>query len=281
MLIHSHPIGVCSWSLRTDSIAEMAAGVRSLGLEHVQLALGHLVFLDDKQKHRELGDLRASGLTVTAGMIGFHGEDYTTIPSIRRTGGFVPDEHWTLRKRIAIEAGKLAGELSISMVSTHIGFVPHKGTAGYQTMIDRTREVADAFAGVNVSLLLETGQESAGDLVSFLDEVDRKNVGVNFDPANMILYGAGDPIAAIHQIGSRIAHVHVKDANASSEPGDEWGDEVVFGRGQVHPAAFLKALHEIGYTGPLVIEREAGENHANDVREAIEALRIAEGEQIK
>jgi sugar phosphate isomerase/epimerase len=259
-------------------MAEMVNSVKSLGLEHVQLALGHLVFLDDKQKHLELGQLRASGLTVTAGMIGFHGEDYTTIPSIRRTGGFVPDEQWPLRKRVAIEAGKLAAELMVPIVSTHIGFVPHKGAMGYQAMIDRTREVADAFAAVSVSLILETGQESAADLVAFLDEVNRKNVAVNFDPANMILYGAGDPIAAIHLLGKRIAHVHVKDAIASQEPGDEWGEEVPFGRGQVHPAAFLKALHEVGYTGPLVIEREAGENHANDVRAAIDALKIAEGE---
>lgn len=135
--------------------------------------------------------------------------------------------------------------------------------------------MADIFGPLGLSLLLETGQESAHDLVEFLDDLVRPNVAVNFDPANMILYGAGDPIDAIQRLGSRIRHVHVKDAIASSKPGVEWGQEVVFGQGQVNPSAFLKALHSIGYTGPLVIEREAGENHAGDVREAIEALRAA------
>ena len=86
---------------------------------------------------------------------------------------------------------------------------------------------------------------------------------------------AGEPIAAIKVLGKFIRHVHVKDATASSKPGVDWGEEVPFGTGQVGPQRFLAALHGIGYRGPLVIEREAGNQRMADVRAAIEALQSA------
>ena len=91
----------------------------------------------------------------------------------------------------------------------------------------------------------------------------------------MILYGAGDPIEAIHTLGRHIQHVHVKDATLSSRPGEEWGEEVPFGTGQVPPRAFLDSLKDVGYTGPLAIEREAGADRMADVRTAIETLKNA------
>jgi sugar phosphate isomerase/epimerase len=91
----------------------------------------------------------------------------------------------------------------------------------------------------------------------------------------MILYGAGEPIAAIKTLGKYIRHVHVKDATASAKPGVEWGEEVPFGTGQVNPKAFLDALHAVGYSGPLCIEREAGNQRLADVKAAVEALKGA------
>jgi sugar phosphate isomerase/epimerase len=92
----------------------------------------------------------------------------------------------------------------------------------------------------------------------------------------MLLYGAGDPIAAINVLGRHIRHVHVKDAVGSDQPGIKWGREVRFGTGDVKPAAFLRALHKAGYFGPLVIEREAGDDRMADVAAAVEALRSAQ-----
>jgi sugar phosphate isomerase/epimerase len=119
---------------------------------------------------------------------------------------------------------------------------------------------------------METGQESAPELLQFINDVRAKNVRVNFDPANMILYGAGDPLAAIRTLGRHIGHVHVKDAKMSSQPGVAWGEEVPVGTGQVEWRQFLATLRSIGYTGPLVIEREAGEDRVGDVRRAIRTL---------
>ena len=109
--------------------------------------------------------------------------------------------------------------------------------------------MADLFGGIGWRLLMETGQEKAEELLEFLHDLKRANVFINFDPANMILYGAGDPIAAIKTLGQFIRHVHVKDATGSAKPGVEWGEEVPFGTGQVNPKAFIEALHGVGTGG--------------------------------
>ena len=277
MNISGHDIGVCSWSLQPKDSVQLVAQVKELGLRHVQLALEPLVFLDDKRKHFELGQLRAAGLELTAGMISFPGEDYSSVDAIRRTGGYVPDDKWELRKRISAQAANLAAELGLKAVTTHVGFVPRKGRPGYDKMLNRVREVAREFGGHSIELGMETGQEPAAELLEFLDDLDAPNVFVNFDPANMILYGAGDPIDAIRTLGRHIRHVHVKDGTASERPGEQWGAEVPFGAGQVGPQRFLAALHRIDYRGPLVIEREAGNQRAADVRTAVETLKRVAG----
>ena len=275
MQIQGHDIGVCSWSLRPKDTAELVAGVKALGLSHMQLALAPLVMLDDKRKHGELGHLRQSGIKVTSTMMNFPGEDYSTIAHIHQTGGYLADETWPLRKQLTAAAAKLSAELGAKLLTTHIGFVPPKGDAGYAMMLGRIREITGLLSREGVTLSLETGQEKAEVLRAFLEDLQTDNVAVNFDPANMILYGAGDPIQAMDVLAKYIRSVHVKDATGSAKPGEEWGEEVPFGSGQVGPRRFLAALHKIGYRGPLSIEREAGENRAEDVAKAIEALKSA------
>jgi len=275
MNIAGHDIGVCSWSLAPRDTQDLIARVKELGLQHIQLAMGPLVDLDDKRKHHELGLIRSAGLTIVAGMIGFPGEDYSTIANIKRTGGFVPDEQWDLRRRITQQAANLTAELGVDKLSAHIGFVPPSSDPKYATMVERIKDVANIFAERNLTLLMETGQETAPELLQFLNDLPVRNVHVNFDPANMILYGAGDPIDAVNVLGRHIGHVHVKDAIMSDKPGVDWGVEVPFGTGQVPPREFLNALHAVGYRGPVTIEREAGETRMADIVTAIETLQKA------
>jgi len=119
-----------------------------------------------------------------------------------------------------------------------------------------TREVCDHAAANGQNLHLETGQETADGLLRFVGDVARDNLFINFDPANMILYGTGEPIAALQQIGSRVRSVHCKDAKWAANPGQQWGQEVPLGEGDVGMEKYLRTLDAIGYTGPLTIERE-------------------------
>ena len=101
---------------------------------------------------------------------------------------------------------------------------------------------------------------------------DLPGVYVNFDPANMILYGKGDPVRAVGILAPWIRHVHIKDAVYSKTPG-EWGEEVEWTKGQVDADRFIAALDEIGFGGALAVEREAGENRAGDIAAAVEDLK--------
>ena len=99
-----------------------------------------------------------------------------------------------------------------------------------------------ALADHGLELLMETGQEEDAELLQFLNDLAVRNVHINFDPANMILYGAGDPIEAVQTLGRHIRHVHIKDGTLSKQPGVIWGEEVPFGHGQVGPRRFFDAL---------------------------------------
>lgn len=273
MKISGHDIGVCSWSLHPRDMAHLVQMLQQLGISHVQIAMLNLIQLDDKRKHQELGHLRSAGITVTAGMIHFPGEDYSTINAIQRTGGFVPDDLWAVRRGLAKESARLAQEMGIGIVSTHVGYIPPSTAPSYKVLRDRVRDVAQDFAAFGIDLLMETGPEPADDLLHFMQDLKAPNLHINFDPANMILYGAWDPIAALRALGKHVRHAHAKDATASAKPGVEWGKEVPFGRGEVDVPAFLAGLRTAGYAGPLAIEREAGDDRMGDVRIAIDTLR--------
>ena len=277
MKIAGHDIGVCSWSIHPKDTPDLIASVKRLGLAHAQLALWPIVKMDDKQKHQELGVLKSSGVAWTAGMIGFPGEDYSTIASIKKTGGFVSAEEFPVRRAMTKSAGQITAELGMKLLTAHIGFVPPSSDPGYPAMVERIEQIAGDLAEFGVTLGMETGQETAPELLQFLNDLRVQNVKVNFDPANMILYGAGDPIEAIGILGRHIAHVHVKDAKLSDAPGVKWGEEVPFGTGQVPPKEFLRALDDAGYAGPVVIEREAGDQRLEDVAFAVETLKKAAG----
>ncbi len=119
-------------------------------------------------------------------------------------------------------------------------------------------------------LLLETGQETAEELgISLKSWITC--LGVNFDPANIILYDKGSPIEAVTVLAPWIKHIHIKDATQTEQPGT-WGAEVPWGDGQVGPEAFLGVLEEIGFDGVLAIEREAGTDRFGDIKLAAERL---------
>ena len=125
-------------------------------------------------------------------------------------------------------------------------------------MLDTLAEAGKLAAAQGITLAFETGQETADLLRLTLDELKSPNLKVNFDPANMLLYDMGDPIRAVEILGPDIRSVHVKDASRPTVSG-QWGEEVPLGQGEVNIREFVQALKKNGYTGPLVIEREVGD----------------------
>jgi sugar phosphate isomerase/epimerase len=239
--------------------------------ERLGLKLVHLGFFDDgyQDPGAVIKAVSNSGLEVSATCVGFAGEDYSTIQRIAETGGFKPDAEWERRLAKAVAVADINKQLGAELLSVHVGFVPHdRSDAKYAVMVDRLKRVAGALGERGVTLAMETGQEKAEDLVAFMDAVGAPNLAVNFDPANMILYGVGEPVEAVGILKGRIAHVHMKDANWAAKPAQEWGEEVVLGSGEADIPRVVSKLRSTGYHGALTIEREAGNQRIADILEA-------------
>ncbi len=150
----------------------------------------------------------------------------------------------------------------------HAGFLPPaESHPGFAKMLQRLGEVANIFMAQNVLLCLETGQETAQELAAVLRKLNHRNIGVNFDPANMILYDKGDPAQALSVLAPWVRLVHIKDARRTKIPG-AWGEEVPVGIGEVDWRGFFSALKQLSSSVNLVIERESGDSRIADVRTA-------------
>jgi sugar phosphate isomerase/epimerase len=260
---------VSSWSLQPANPDQLIQQMQQIGLARVQLALDPL-----RENPTVWGrfpeQASKAGLQLISGMFGCMGEDYSTMETIRRTGGIVPEATWEQNRQNIQKSADLAVRLRLTLVSFHAGFLPHDPqTAEYGKLLQRLRQVADLFAAHRIDLALETGQETAETLRQFLETLQRPNVGVNFDPANMILYDKGDPIAALRVLSPWLKQCHIKDAHRTKVPG-QWGDEVVAGTGQVPWKEFFRVLEEHKYAGYCAIEREAGQQRVQDIRAARE-----------
>ena len=262
-------IGVCSWSWR-QPIRQVVEQMERNGIRNVNLAL--MPFIDNDKYHggsespetwQYLKEKVAKGdIVVVSTMISTVGEDYTTLDSIRRTGGIVPDQHWAANKVRFEKGAKLTRELGCRYLLTHAGFMDEDDPVAFGKYLERVGWIRDECAKSGVNLLLETGQETADALARFLPLLP--GVYVNLDPANMILYDKGCPMTALDRLIPWIRQIHVKDARLTTRKG-EWGTEVPWGEGEVGGAAFIARLERLGFTGVYVIEREGGDNRAGDI----------------
>jgi len=261
------PIGVCSWSLQKD-VAGVAEVMRQLGIEHVNLAVRPAV---EDEAGAVLKSMQQQDWKIYCTMIDFPQEDYSTLDTIKVTGGIAPDEYWERNRQLFLGAVDVTATLGVKYIMMHAGFIDHTNEAYVKNFYDRIRTLADAAGDKQITLLLETGQETAEELRDFLETLKHPAVGVNFDPANMILYGKGEPKQAVKVLANWIKHIHVKDALPTETPGT-WGSEVPWGDGKVECNKFLTILREVGFNGVLGIEREAGDDRIGDIKLAAERL---------
>ena len=198
----------------------------------------------------------SEGVFVSSAVCSYRGEDYADLERVHETVGFTAPGYAPERIARTKEVSAFTAELGITALSCHIGFIPNDKTSPWYTrLLTIARELCDDCAANGQDFVLETGQESAATLLAFLGEVDRSNIKVNFDPANMILYGSGDPLQALEMLARYVLSVHCKDGRSPTVPG-QLGHEVALGNGEVDFPGFLHLLQKIGYRGLLTIERE-------------------------
>ncbi len=268
------------WPIGVFTSIDAGLGVKlevahELGVPTIQLHAPKKETRTPEQAKRFLDRLKELGITLTAVFGGFEGESYADIPTVVRTVGLVPPETRAERLVEMKEIADFARVLGCDVVALHLGFIPHdRNDPQYPEIVAVTQELCDHCARNGQRLHLETGQETADALLAFIQDVGRSNLFVNFDPANMILYGSGEPISALRKVGSYVRSVHCKDAKWAANPGKEWGQEVPLGQGDVGIEQFLRTLAELGYNGALTIEREIPHEPERQKREIGYAVQL-------
>ena len=255
--------------------------VKELGIKAIQMHTPHKNSRTPEKAKEFIAKLQDVGAELTVVFCGFDGESYADIPTTQKTIGLVPPETRAERTQEVKEIADFTKLLGCDAVGIHIGFIPHEedDPQTWKDLVAIAQEVCDYLANNGQFLHLETGQETADGLLKFIHAVDRPNLRVNFDPANMILYGSGEPIEALKKVGQYVRSCHCKDGKWAAKPGEEWGCEVPFGDGDVNAKKFLETLKEIGYEGALTIEREIPQEPERQKAEISKAKTLIE--QIK
>lgn len=268
-----HPLG--AFMIIDNGLNLRLETAKNLGIPTAQILAPPV----ENQTQKEIKNLQKTfsdyGIQITVVFCGFDGESYADIPTVEKTVGLVPLQTRKQRLKDAQRISDFARQLDVPAIGLHIGFIPEeRDNLILEDIVEIAQTLCD-YCNVNSQRVhLETGQESAQTLLSFFKQVNRKNLAINFDPANMILYGSGEPIPALELVGNYVKSVHCKDAKWASNPGIEWGTEVALGEGDVNMELFLQTLKKMNYVGPLTIEREiAGINQARDIEKGVKLLR--------
>jgi len=248
-------IGIISDSLRLG-FAESIAKAASLGATGVQkyLTFGELQAETlTTEKIAEVKDIMNSNGLVFSAICGDFGPDFTQRESIDRS-------------KLIIEKAK---ELGCSIVTTHIGHLTDEDTPRMEEYRKGVYELACFANSMGSWFAAETGTETAAVLRKFLDSVNQKGFGVNFDPANLVMCAEDDPVKGVHLLKDYIVHTHAKDGIRNP---DGTFLEVPLGNGGVDFDNYLAALRDVGYNGYLTIEREVGDDPAADIKMAVDFL---------
>jgi sugar phosphate isomerase/epimerase len=265
--------GVMFWAGR-DSLEH----VRSAGVRCGQLGLPGDMRLTDAAAAEWKQSLDAAQFTLVTVFASYIGESYADVPTVQQTVGFIPRATRDEREQRTYEVSDFAAKLGVKSIACHIGFVPENAAdPDYVAVRELVQRICDHAAKNGQTFALETGQESADVLRSFLADCGRANLGINFDPANLILYGTGEPIEALRALAPHVISVHCKDGDwpPKDVPG-ALGSERALGFGAVGIENFLRALQEIGFRGTLNIERE-GAAPGEWLKDVTAAVRLLSG----
>lgn len=273
----SHPLelGVCGWCLdRNDPVRAVRLASAELGVRAIQLGFFSKAVLDSVAPQELLHAATEARCTIVGTFLGFESEDYSSIASIAITGGFLPDQFWAERFAAVQQIAAINQELGCPHVGVHVGTLPQEQAGPvWEMLIVRTRQVADHLASSGLSLLLETGREPAGVLVTFIEALERDNVAVSFDPGNLMVYGVDDPVRAVSLLRGRVKLVHLKDAFRSASPGVEYGRRAELGTGDVQIPRVLSKLRATGYTGSVLVEVSGRDGDLTPTRDAVAFVR--------
>ena len=257
----------------TSDVDAVFAPVRDLGLDNCQLGCWEHSLMTDEIAEKIKETTKKYGITITAFWCGWSGPsvwDFFTGP---HTLGIVPSAYRFIRCKELQNGSDFAKKIEVKNVITHLGFIPEVPTSTeYFEVLATVKKLVQYMDGNGQNFLFETGQETPVTLKRLIEDIGMKNVGINLDPANLIMYGKANPVDALEVFGEYVMGVHAKDGKYPTNI-NELGHETRIGEGKVNFPAFIAKLKEVGYDGAVTIEREiSGEKQIKDIKASITYL---------
>lgn len=244
--------------------------VSQFGLHVCQLASWDTTMATREMAEKVMKDSNEADVRICAVWAGVPGPAAWNFTEGPVTLGLVPEVYREERIRALKMWADFASWIGAPAIITHCGFIPENVTdPTYPPVVAAIREVAEYCRQLGIEFWFETGQETPVVLLRTIEQVGTGNLGINLDPANLILYGKGNPIDALDVIGPYVRNIHVKDGFYPTN-GDQLGREVAVGQGKVRFPELIAELKKLGFTGELIIEREiSGEEQIRDIRNTV------------
>jgi sugar phosphate isomerase/epimerase len=252
---------------------EELAKAHELGLPTCQVTCWLPEFLSAEMAGRLVAASERYGVAVTTIWAGGPGPAVWDFIEGPTTIGLVPPAYRAERVAMLKKGADFCVQVGVSSVTTHVGFIPESPSNPlYPGLLDALREVVAYCGERGLTFCFETGQETPTTLLRVIEDLGGENVGINLDPANLLLYGKANPVDALDVFGQYVVGVHAKDGEYPTN-GRQLGVEKPLGEGRVNFPALIPKLKALGYRGALTIEREiSGPQQIADIRRAIEIL---------
>ena len=248
---------------------DLFVNVANMGVKVCQLCCWNMQLYTPEMARRVKTQSEQSGVEITAVWAGWNGDSVWDFVKGPTTLGIVPVELRQMRVAQLKQGADFAEMLGVRAIITHLGFIPENPCdQQYPRIIETVKEVAQYCRDKGLEFWFESGQETPVTLRRLIEDVDMPNLGVNFDTANVVLYGKGNPLDSAEIFGKYVKNLHAKDGLYPTNP-RKLGVEVPIGEGKADFAAIFRTLKENGFNGEIIIEREiSGPQQIKDIEHA-------------
>lgn len=270
-------IGVL-FHLKPDTdILQKFRDIKEMGLQSCQITVWDMSLYTEENAAAIRAAKEETGIAVSSLWAGWTGPTEWNFTYGPATLGLVPAAYRGTRLEDLLKAVPFARAIGTKNIATHVGFLPNNPRdPDYVGTIGALRHLCKVMKEQDLNFLFETGQETPVTLLRAIEDIGLDNVGINFDTANIILYGMASPVDAVDIFGKYVKDVHIKDGLSPTD-GQKLGKEVPVGEGKVNFPVVIEKLKNQGYTGPFTIEREiSGEKQIADIIKARDLLRSLE-----
>lgn len=257
----------------SENIREEIKKVHDLGLTSCQISAWNFSVFTDEYAKIIVDSMKEYDVEVSTFWCGWTGPGEWNFTKGPETLGLVPLRYREQRMKELMFGSDFAKKIGVENFATHVGFLPENPSSEeFKSIVTDLKVLAEYVKNNGQYFLFETGQETPVTLKRTIEEVGTGNLGINLDPANLILYGKGNPVDALDVFGEYVRDIHGKDGCYPTS-GNNLGEEMPLGKGKVNFPVFVKRLKEIGYDGPITIEREiSGEEQIRDILMAKQLL---------